>query len=169
MSITNVAQFKQFIDAMIGNDKWVVGGSFAIDFWCAFLNIGYLEEFPKNVDILYSRMTPLTFEKFGAYKRLQSTPHSSMTFQNGQMTPINLTMTRSTIKYYEVEGVKLISPASLIMWYEDDDSINSENKKTLLREIIFRTENMEFNYIYSRDPIRADPVEHNAKRRLIIS
>ncbi len=166
MSFADTTQFINFMNMFVPNKKWAVGGSFAIDMWCAHLGIQLSDTMPNNIDILYSAMTPITNKSIGPYERKQSCPHTSMTFQNPGFTPINLTMTRNNIKYYEVEGVKLMSPQSLLAWYDDEPEMHQE-KINILNIIISQTENFQFNYLYSKEPLRLDYNGSPSKRRLL--
>ncbi len=170
MSISNVSHFLNFFSnlfhiAGVEQSKWVLGGSFAIDTWCSILNIPLLDQSPNNIDVVYSKSTPITPEYISNYKRVQTSPHTSVTYENPGFTPLNMTMTRNNIKYYEVEGLKIMSPSSLLSWYEDEPEFY-QDKITLLRDIISRTSGFEFKYIYAREPLRVE-VETPAKRRLV--
>ena len=165
MSIPDVTHFLNLISAILPENIWCVGGAFAIDLWCGILNIPLSETMPNNIDILYARMTPITPASFGSYKRKQTSPHTSVTYENPGFTSINLTMSRNNIKYYEFEGIKLLSPVSLLSWYSDEPELYKD-KIDILKEIISRTTELKFKYIYSREYIQYSQ-ENPAKRRLI--
>lgn len=165
MSIPEVTHFLNLISTILPENTWCVGGSFAIDLWCGILNIPLSENIPKNIDILYAQMTPITFSSFHSYVRKQTSPHTSVTYENPGFTPINLTMSRNNIKYYEFEGIKVLSPVSLLSWYSDEPELYKD-KIDILKEIISRTTEFKFKYILSREPLRIS-VESHAKRRLL--
>ena len=162
----DVTHFNDFFNRAFPAKNWVLSGSFAIDCWCAILDIPTLNALPNNIDILYSQNTPITISTIGNYTRRQNSPHTSVTFENPEFTPINLTMSRNTIKYYETEGMKIISPISLLSWYEDEPEMH-QVKIQLLREIISRTQNFEFKYIYSKELRRLEEEDTASKRRLL--
>ncbi len=159
----DVSQFKQFFDNTFPDNKWVVGGSFAIDIWCSILSIKLSDVMPNNIDILYAKMTPITRASIGNYTRKQSSPCSSATFENPGFTPINLTMSRNNIKYYEVDGIKVLSPKSLLSWYEDDPQLYKD-KIDCLKKIIASTETFEFTYVYSKEQRAQETTEEPASK-----
>jgi hypothetical protein len=166
MSLNEVALFKS-ISKVVG--KWAVSGSFAIDMWCAVLRLPLTECTPNNIDIVYSKMTPITNEKIGSYTRVQTSPCTSVTYENSGFTPINFTMSRAGIKYYEVEDIKIMSPTTLLSWYEDEPEKYQE-KIALLNEIISLTQEFEFKYMYPKEQTQndGDNAESPAKRVLLI-
>ncbi len=166
MSIEDVSQFNQFINGFIPGNKWVVSGSFAIDMWCVVLNIQLPDIMPNNIDILYAQMTPITISKYGSYIRKQTAPCSSVTYENPGFTPLNITMTRNNIKYFEFDNTRIMAPTSILAWYEDEPE-KYQFKIDLLNEIISRTKEFEFKYINVKEPRRLDHQDNPAKRILL--
>ncbi len=153
------------VDSMVPSDTWVFGGSVAIDMWCLALGIPLPEQPPNNIDILYAKMTPTTVTQVGSYRCTTDILRSSITYENPGFTPINVTMTRNNIKYYLYEGFKILSPVSLMSWYEDMPEEYQE-KIDLLNQIISLSASFEFRYIYLREPRYASDTESSAKRRM---
>ena len=153
------------VDSMVPPDTWVFGGSVAIDIWCLVLDIPLPEQPPNNIDILYAKMTPTTIAQVGSYKCTTDILRSSITYENPGFTPINVTMTRNNIKYYEIEGIKVLSPNSLLSWYDDMPEEHKE-KIDLLNQIISLSASFEFKYIYLREPRYASDTQSSAKRRM---
>ncbi len=162
---TDIAQFKALINTFV-NNNWVVAGGFAIDIWCTMSGVQLPDVLPNNIDIVYAKMTPIVCETVGNYKRIQTTPHTSVTYNNPGFTPINLTMTRNNIKYYEFEGLKIMSPSSLLSWYEEEPELYQE-KISQLRDIISRTTHLEFNYIYSKNIPSINSLNESPAKRMM--
>ena len=165
--------FKRFFDNIIGNENWAIGGFTAIDFYCTKFNIQLLNDMPNNYDNVYSAMTPITNSKLFEYERMQSSPRSSMTFTLSEAVPLNLTMSRSSIKYFEIDGLKCLTPTTLLDWYndipEDQQTQLVKNKIFLLKYINSLINPSEYQFINM--PLRTT-VTHTisplSKRRLIM-
>ena len=112
-------------------------------------------------------MTPITQANIGPFRRVQQCPCSSMTFENPDFMPINLTMTRNNIKYYEANEIKIMSPVSLLAWYEDEPDIHQE-KIAALRHIIELTRDFEFKSLYAKEPRQLNGDLPSSKRRLVL-
>jgi hypothetical protein len=162
---SNMNSLINIVNSMVPPDTWVFGGSVAIDMWCLVLGIQLPEQHPNNIDILYAKMTPTTIARVGSYICTTDMLRSSITYTSPEFTPINVTMTRNNIKYYEVEGIKILTPISLLSWYEDMPDLYQE-KIDLLKQIISHTASFEFKYIYLREPRYATDTESSAKRRM---
>jgi len=165
--------FKRFFDNIIGNENWAVGGFMAIDFYCTKFNIQLLNDMPNNYDIVYCAMTPITNSKLYEYERIQSSPRSSMTFTLGEQVPLNLTMSRSPIKYFEIDGLKCLTPTTLLDWYNDIPEYQQtplvKQKIFLLKYINTLIDSSEYQFINM--PLRNKviyPTSPLSKRRLVI-
>ncbi len=119
---------KKHFNAIFGEDKWVISGSFAIYMLSTMLGIEHRDELePNNIDIMYCHNTPIAASSFLGYSRIQKSPSRSVTFVSNEYKDINATMIRGNIRFFRYNHMNIITPTSLISWYKDaliDDPSN---------------------------------------------
>ncbi len=119
---------KTHFNAIFGEDKWVISGSFAIYLLSNMLGIEQSAELePNNIDIMYCRNTPIASSSFLGYTRVQNSPSRSVTFVSNEYKDINATMIRGNIRFFRYNHMNIITPTSLLSWYKDalvDDPSN---------------------------------------------
>ncbi len=133
------------------NIKFVVSGSVAIKYLCELYSVENNIKI-NNLDIYYLANTPITNEYIHEYRRVQTAPHSSLSYETKDGFKINLTMTRShRMKYIDFNNIKLMHPNKLVSFYEDDESTNSAEKLDVLNELNLITDDFPDLYIHKDD------------------
>ena len=134
------------------NIKFVVSGSVAIKYLCELYSVENNIKI-NNLDIYYLANTPITNEYIQEYHRVQTAPHSSLSYETKDGFKINLTMTRShRMKYIDFNNIKLMHPNNLVSFYEDDnENINSAEKLDVLNELNLITDDFSDLYIHKDD------------------
>lgn len=129
------------------NIQYVIGGSMAIHMMANMFSIQHTVSI-HNLDIFYLANTPITNEFIGNYQRMQTTPHTSVTYVNQLGFHINLTMCRSNnmrfINYSHHDyNYKLMHPKKLMTYYMEEVLYTPANveKLLVLNELIERTAN----------------------------
>ncbi len=130
--------FKPIFDLLFGNE-WILTGSEAVKMYLQHFNrLDLLTFEPRDIDIIYVSKSMIYKETINGFKRKQSQPEKSMTFEKGDQS-FDVT-TQDTAAYYEIDGYKLILPEVMLENYEDNlefrDNPDDPKKIEALKEII---------------------------------
>jgi len=102
-----------------GND-WILTGSEAIKQYLLFFDRKDLLTFePNDVDIIYISNDMIYKKNIDGFEREQTSPNKSMTFKKGNLS-FDVTTERGPINYYEINGLKLMTPSDMLNNYEEN-------------------------------------------------
>ena len=152
---------KQTFDTFFGNN-WILTGSEAIKKYLQHFNITEFE-FPTNdVDIYFISKDDFTMPIINGYKRKQENPTSSMTFINESINKsFDITVSKRSMYYYEIDGIKLDTPKNMLDNYEENLELRNNHydsiKINALRKII--------EVLNPEDKLKLE-LENNKKRRV---
>jgi hypothetical protein len=129
-----------------GND-WILTGSEAIKQYLLFFDRKDLLTFePNDVDIIYISNDMIYKTSIDGFERVQSSPNKSMTFKKGNLS-FDVTTERGPIAYYEINGLKLMTPKDMLNNYEENlhfrRSKVEEDKMKALEIIKIKVESLE--------------------------
>jgi hypothetical protein len=155
------------------NINFVISGGVAIKYLCDLYSIKNNIQI-NNLDIYYMANTPITNEYIHDYHRIQTAPHSSLSYKTNDGFKINITMTRSNrMKYIEFNNIKLMHPHKLVSFYDEDDlTMEIAEKLDILTELISITKHLPDLYLYKdsmykdEDISSSEPIEPLSKRLL---
>ncbi len=149
---------------------FIIGGDFAVQQLCQMYSITFNYNI-NSLEIFYLANTPITNEYIFQYRRHQSSPHNSMTYMTEDGFQINLTLCRSnSMRYIQINNLKIMHPARIMSYYNDDININLD-KLFILEEIIGLTINIQPNYIhrYNQSEQQNIIIGEPLARRLFVS
>lgn len=129
-----------------GND-WILTGSEAIKQYLLFFDRKDLLTFePNDVDIIYISNDIIYSKNIDGFERVQTSPNKSMTFKKGNLS-FDVTTERGPISYYEINGLKLMTPKDMLNNYEENihhrRSKIEEDKMKALEIIKTKVESLE--------------------------
>jgi len=114
-----INEFKGMFNAYFGSD-WILTGSEAIKIYLEHFGRTDLLKFtPNDVDIIYINNEKIYRDKFDGFLRKQSQAENSMTFVNGNKS-FDITTTKGPVYYYEINGIKLMTPREMYNNYEEN-------------------------------------------------
>ena len=129
------------------NKDWILTGSEAIKQYLIFFDRKDLLTFePNDVDIIYISNDMIYKSSIDGFERLQTSPNKSMTFKKGNLS-FDVTTERGPIGYYEINGLKLMTPSDMLNNYEENlhyrKSKVEEDKMKALEIIKIKVESLE--------------------------
>ena len=114
-----IDEFKSMFNAFFGSE-WILTGSEAIKVYLEHFERKDLLKFtPNDVDIIYITNDKIYRDNFDGFKRKQSQAENSMTFENGPKS-FDITTTKGPVYYYEINGIKLMTPMEMYNNYEEN-------------------------------------------------
>ena len=118
-------------NTFFGNN-WILSGSQAIKLYLKHFKRDDLLTFnPNDVDILYINNDLIYQKNIDGFERVQERPERSLTFKKGNQS-FDISIVKGS-KYYEIDGIKLNTPGSLLENYLDNidfsEKPDEDNKK----------------------------------------
>jgi hypothetical protein len=102
------------------NSDWILTGSEAIKQYLIFFKRTDLLTFePNDADILYVSKDQIYSSTIDGFVRKQTQPEKSMTFSKGDKS-FDVTTMKGPINYYEINGMKLMTPSDMLDNYEEN-------------------------------------------------
>ena len=147
-------RFITIINNIVGDDKWIITGASAIIAWAKICNIHVPDNITtNNIDIFYLHNTLITVKSINNFTRKQESPCSSVTYTNPNYKDINLTLKRTSTKYIDFHGFKLMAPTTLKLYYEEEnddfeESPTSKIKYDIIQEIISQMPQLPIKTMY---------------------
>jgi len=132
-----IDEFKSMFNAHFNSD-WILTGSEAIKLYLEYFGRQDLLTFtPNDVDIIYITKDKIYRDNFGDFKKNKNqTTENSMTFING-LKSFDITTTKGPMYYYEINGIKLMTPNEMYNNYEENLFLrNSEIEKKKMEALL---------------------------------
>jgi len=121
-----IDSYLDIFNTNFGSD-WVLTGSEAIKQYLLFFDKKDLLTFePNDVDIMYVSTDKINQEFISGFKRKQTQPENSMTFTKDTLS-FDITTLRGPISYYEINGLKLMTPKQMLDNYEENLEFRKNN------------------------------------------
>lgn len=113
------------------DNDWILTGSEAIKQYLLFFNRSDLLTFqPNDVDIMYVSNDKIYRPSIDGFIRKQTQAENSMTFSKGDLS-FDITTIKGPINYYEINGLRLMTPSQMLDNYEDNIRENSSDIKKI--------------------------------------
>jgi hypothetical protein len=113
------------------DNEWILTGSEAIKQYLLFFNRSDLLTFqPNDVDIMYVSNDKIYRPSIDGFIRKQTQAENSMTFSKGDLS-FDITTIKGPINYYEINGLRLMTPSQMLENYEDNIRENSSDVKKI--------------------------------------
>ena len=145
--IETINNFTRFMND--NNIPFVIGGSVAIKYLCN--KFGIQEDIDiNNLDIFYLANTPITTSTIYGSTRIQSAPHTTMSYQTSDGLIINLTLCRmNKMRFIQYQNIKFMHPSKIISYYYDEFNFEDTqfHKINLLLAITLQSNNETSVYI----------------------
>jgi hypothetical protein len=115
------------------DDKWILTGSEAIKKYVEFFEKPELFELtPNDVDIIVVQNDLIYSRNIGNYKRVQSQPEKSMTFQYNNKS-FDVSTQKESISYYEINGIKLATPNDMLDDYVTNLELRGKKEEDTIK------------------------------------